>query len=257
VKDRFRIVKELFKEPDSLQLTYGKDTGVSEFNGKGKDPLTKHLIQTVDYSNIPIEYRFNSLGLRCPENTGKKTKMIFAGGSFCFGTGVNVEDTYAYLLAKKLDADYINLSDVDSLTELVEPLSKFKDYNPDYLVISDTRFISEIGWLRMYILDRTKEDNLKADPETKKFLMECFENHDNDVIKMFESYCRNLFPNAKLLFVYCQRKHFTRDIQFDHFTGLKITSEDVLDLARDNVHPGPKTHDMIARFLIKLLSRDS
>jgi len=257
MKSKFRITKDLYKEPNTVEVSYGKDTGISEYNGKGKDPLTKHLIQDVDYTDKEIKYEFNSIGLRCPETTNKNKRIIFAGGSFCFGTGVNLEDTFAYILSKKINADYINLSDVDSLTELVDSLSKFKDYNPDYLIISDTRFISEIGWLRMYILDRTKEDNLKADPETKKFLMNCFQNHDDDVIKMFEAYCKNLFPNTKLIFVYCKRKHFTRDINFKYFTGLQITSEDVLDIARDNAHPGPKTHNMVAQFLFKLLSNNS
>lgn len=256
MKSKLRISKTLFKEPYKHEYTYGKDNGQIEFKGNGKDPLTAHLKQDVDYSNLLIEYKYNSIGLRCPELSNKSKKIIFAGGSFCFGTGVNLEDTYAYILSKKLNADYINLSDVDSLTELIDPLNKFKDFDPDYVVISDTRFISEIGWLRMYLLDRIKEDNLKADSETKKFLMECFERNDDDVIKMFEAFCKITFPRAKLIFLYCQRKHFTKDIKFEHFMGLKITSNDVIDMARDNLHPGPKTHHMIGEFLFKLLSNN-
>jgi hypothetical protein len=257
MKSKFRITKTLFKQPNSVEFTYGKDNGVSVYRGNGRDPLTAHLIQDVDYSDILIKYEYNSLGLRCPEINGKNKKILFCGGSFCFGTGINLEDTYAYILAKKINADYLNLSDVDSLTELLDPLNKFKDFDPDYIIVSDTRFISEIGWLRMYLIDRIKEENLKADSETKKFLMDCFHKNDDDTIKMFEAYCKVLFPRSKLIFLYCQRKHFTKDIKFNHFMGLKITSQDVIDIARDNLHPGPKTHHMIAEFLFKLLSRDS
>lgn len=56
-----------------------------------------------------VVYKTNDNGFRC-DNFDKQTVILFNGCSHTFGTGINVEDTYASLLAKELDIPYHNVS---------------------------------------------------------------------------------------------------------------------------------------------------
>ena len=51
----------LFKEPFSILKTYGKDDGKNRYRHMGRDPISAHLTQNVDYSKVEIEYKFYSI----------------------------------------------------------------------------------------------------------------------------------------------------------------------------------------------------
>lgn len=55
-----------------------------------------------------IDYSFNSHGFRCDEFSNEDS-IIFLGCSFTAGVGLSLEDTFAYLIAKKLNLKLINL----------------------------------------------------------------------------------------------------------------------------------------------------
>ena len=264
---KYNVNTQLFKKPFTVLNSYGKDSGIIKYKQPGKDPICAHLIQTVNYEGIKIEYQFNEFGLRGPHLENKDKKILFAGGSFCFGTGVNVEQTFPNIISKQLNADYLNVSDVDSLSELITILKDIKEkFKPDYFILSDTRFINEIGWLRLYILDRFPKENQKkigweaiadntvlSNNNIRKFAQHLFEKTDDDTILMFESFCKDLF-DIPMIFVYFDRKNFAnKSFDFKHFKQIKIKAKDVIDMSRDNNHPGPLTHKIIADKILTLL----
>lgn len=67
---------------------------------------------TWEYFNYPFEYRFNKLGHRCVEieDLNFDDYILFTGCSHTGGTGLALEDTYPYILSKKLESGYYNLA---------------------------------------------------------------------------------------------------------------------------------------------------
>lgn len=202
------------------------------------------MIQTTDWSKIDIDYSWNSLGLRGPEpNYSASTKILFAGGSFCLGTGVPVENSFPYVLSKMLDASYINLSDVDCLSDLLNPLKDFKNFNPDIVIINDTRFIQIYGWA---LMDIYKIKNIESKNLYRNIFLEC----DKNFLITFECYVKNLFPKSKIIFSYSERKAFKKiPIDFEFLKIIKMEKSDVVDLGRDNAHPGIQSHKNFAEKL--------
>lgn len=234
--------KTLFKTPNTTDLFYGKDQPDAFRKGaSGTDIFTSGISQTIDWDKKQVEYHWNSLGLRGPEpDYSADNKILFAGGSFSIGTGVPVEDSFPYVLAKKLNASYINLSDADTLSDLIDPLKKFADFNPNTVVISDTRFIQLYGWV---LIDIFKVRNIEGNNLYKQVFLEC----DRNFLLMFESYLKNLFPNATLVLAYCARRAFKMPMPvFEHFKIVKMDRTEMIDLARDNAHPGIETHKAFA-----------
>ena len=94
-----------------------------ELGCSGRDIFTNLPTQDYDWRGNNFTYDWNSFGWRGPEpDFYAKKKMLFAGGSMTLGTGVPVENSCVYLTAKQMGYDYMNMSDYDCLTELVEPL---------------------------------------------------------------------------------------------------------------------------------------
>jgi hypothetical protein len=63
------------------------------------------------YYHPNITYKFNSFGYRMNKELDDidfDNYIAFFGCSFCVGTGLPLEDTYAYRISKELDVDYIN-----------------------------------------------------------------------------------------------------------------------------------------------------
>jgi hypothetical protein len=240
--------KILFKEPNTIQKFYGKDTGYNfKLNEKGTDTLSSHLTQNIDWNEIPIDYRWNSLGLRGPEpDYSAKNKILFLGGSLCIGTGVTVEQSFPDILSKMLNANYINVSDCDAIADFIEPVIKFVDYNPKYVIISDTRFIQSYGWV---LIDLYGKRDLEHTHTYKKL----FKRSDDEFLLMFEAYLKNLFPNSKLILARSLRKSFLKIPEFKHFSVVDFTKTDIVDLARDNAHPGPCTHQIFAKKIYEKL----
>lgn len=241
--------KKLFKEPNSSCKYYGKDVaGTFSLGNAGSDIFTSHISQNTDWSLIDFIYQWNSIGLRGPEPeyTANK-KIIFAGGSLSLGTGVPVEHSFPYILSQKMGASYINLSDVDTLSDLIEPLAQFKNFNPDIVIINDTRFIQLYGWA---LIDIYKMRNVESNPLYKSVFSEC----DKNFLLMFESYLQTLFPNAKLVLAHCVRRAFREMPTFQKMITVKLEKKLVVDIARDNAHPGIESHKNFAEEIYKIIN---
>lgn len=241
------------KEPRVPGLTvqwYGKDQQEKDTT---PEVMTMHLTQTRDWSDAKISYTWNSMGYRGPEpNKHAERKILLAGGSMLLGVGLPLELTLAERLTRHYDADYLNISDYDSLTELTEPLQTLGvDYNPDYVIIGDTRFVVENNWLMAFIKTKLKSHNLELRREDLQFFQQSFDRTNRDILSIFSKFVQSIFPKAKIVFLIAPRKNF----KFE--TGLlnqvTITPEMMIDLSRDNIHPGPDTINLIADAIIRKL----
>ena len=56
-----------------------------------------------------VIYRFNQQGFRSPEFTDKPS-AVFLGCSHTLGLGINIEDTFGYIVSKQLNLEYVNMS---------------------------------------------------------------------------------------------------------------------------------------------------
>ena len=237
-------VKKIFKEPNTEDLWCGKDTlenSVPQIGKPAKDLFTAHMLQ---YEQEPkdVRYKWNSLGLRGPEpNYNADKKMLVAGGSLSLGTGVHVEESFPHVLADMLEADYINISDADAITDLIDPLKQFKDYNPDYVLLSDTRFVQSYSWALVDIYRQKQTENMPA-------YRSIFLESDIHALKLFDYYLKGLFPNAKLILAYTERRAWKSIVpEFSNIIPVPLSKTLIADLSRDNCHPGPKTHYNFAK----------
>lgn len=254
IKSRFFNKADKSRQANTTVYTHGKDTGeVFPVGTVGNDTFTSHLKQTYDYTDVQIEYRFNSYRTRGPEPVNNsKTKILVAGGSFAIGTGVNYSDTFASIVAETLNADHFNLSEYDSLYELIDPLQDIKDaFEPDYVIIQDTRFISEMGWIMKEVLSN-------SDKEKRQFFWEIFDKTNVLELTTMDAWLNQTFPDAKIIWLVPEqrRKHFKNLPDFKYSEKLEYNKSHMVDLARDNVHPGPKSHVNIADIIIKFINEN-
>jgi hypothetical protein len=241
--------KHIFKTPNTIDKFYGKDQlDKFKFGEVGLDVFTSHVTQDVEWNNINFDYSWNSLGLRGSEpNYNCNKKILFAGGSLCVGTGVPVEHSFPDILSNMLNASYINLSDADNISDFIEPIKQFKSFNPDYVVINDTRFIQLYGWA---LIDLYKIRDVENNALYKNVFLEC----DKNFLLMFEAYLKNLFPTSQLILAHCVRRAFKINMSnFEHFKIVRLEREEVVDLARDNTHPGMRTHRVFAEKIYKAI----
>lgn len=241
--------KHIFKDAGTTDLFYGTDQLESfKLNTPGRDSFTQHIIQNTDWSVINFDYKWNSLGLRGPEpDYSAKRKILFAGGSLCVGTGVPLEHSFPHILSDMAESSYINLSDVDTISDLIIPLKKFKNFNPDVVVISDTIFIQYHGWILMQFFKEKSR-------ELKKAYRAVFAENDRNFLLMFDSFLGNLFPNSKIILACCNRKYFKfleNENNYQYMKVVLITQQDIVDLARDNHHAGIASHKLIAEKIFK------
>lgn len=248
-KQRPKYHKVIFHEPNTVDLWNGKDNEENSkpwVGGRGRDIFTSHLTQTGEQFE-KISYAWNSLGLRGPEpNYSANKKIIFGGGSLSLGCGVKLEDSFPFIVAKKFNASYLNFSPADCFTDLIDILIEYKSFSPDYIVLSDTRFIQSYGWgLReIYKIRRLEEE---------KGYRKYFTRADIDCLKMFDYFLKGLFPNTKLILAYCERRAWKSIVpELNNIQKIAFEAkETVVDLARDGFHPGVKSHAIMADKIIK------
>jgi len=243
------IVKE-DRIPGETVLYYGKD---QKEKSTIPESMSLHLKPDTDWNQHTIEYTWNSLGYRGPEpDYSAKHKILFAGGSLLVGCGLPLEGIIPELIVQHYGADYLNISDYDSLTALVDPLRDVGvNYDPDIVIIGDTRFVAENNWLMAYIKTNLKRGNLNIGNQELQFFNETFNKTNNDILKIFEGYVNHLFPRAKVIFLIAPRKNFKFENDIEN--KVTITRDMMIDLSRDNVHPGFKTHQVIAQKLIEAI----
>jgi len=256
--------------PNTVDMFIGKDTFIPKIGDKARDSFTSHLKQSTDYTNIHIDYKWNSLGFRGPEpDYNAKNKILFAGGSFQLGCGVPLENSYPHIIATELNASYINLGPADTITDLVPWLAKYEKFKPQYVILTDTRFIQLYGWLLkdLFNLNELNEKVKTVEPDPGQ--VDGYENHtkfraiyqkiflecDKTCLILLESHIKRLYPNVKIVYVFCHRKTLSTLYKYMHdiftdITPIDLKSNEVTDLARDNMHPGIESHKYFAKKIL-------
>lgn len=205
------------------------------------------------YRNKTITYSFNSNGHRCQEieDIDFDNYVLFSGCSHTEGTGVELEKTYPYLLAKELNCTYYNLalaaSGVDVLEyNLLHWFLTFKK-KPKYVFIQwpdHSRFISLYPGYQ-HILPN---GSWCTTEEEKRFFV-CGENTGFFNARKYVSF--NLIKN--IIDVPIATINLSSLAEYDN-TSLSWKK---MDLARDLSHYGNKSHAKIVEILLQNIKETS
>lgn len=232
----------------------GSPHSIENFAGSDEKSLfDKNLLTKPDdwyYRNKPLTYEFNNLGHRC-KNTydiDLSNYILFFGCSHTMGIGNALEDTFPYLVSKKLNIDYYNLgigaAGPDSMFHnLVTWMNKFSQ-KPKHIIWQ---------WpdLARYATV-TKDNRVKMhgiwekDPEVVNFMVM---GHCNDFhisrMKLIIAYLDQL--NVPITYVSTDAKNKDDPSNTVYYRWIDK------DNARDNMHMGIKSNELLANHLAERL----
>jgi hypothetical protein len=197
------------------------------------------------------------MGLRGPEpNYNSKHRILCAGGSFIFGTGIDLENMWISKLCNKLDdASYINISDSDSVTEVLDPLNEIaKDFRPTCIVLGDARFLDEYGWTWRYLWTSMRKLFGEDQREFANLVRDKLANRNRKTMELLLFYLKEHYK-VPVFFVTVSRKDFNFKGKLKPM-GTTLVHIKPVDLARDNRHPGIQTHENIAQEIFDGLKLD-
>jgi hypothetical protein len=193
------------------------------------------LLNKNNWFNKTISYKFNSNGFRSDEFDSSSDSILFLGCSLTFGTGLCIEDTYNYLIAKSLNLKFFNLglggSSNDTAFRLgyhYIPLLK-----PKVVVLASpeiTRLeLCNNGEIFYY---RPQLTNYQMDRFYKKWI-------SDDTNSLLNCQKNSLAIEGLCLKLGIKFHYFNAP---DLFLHKDIVHE---DYARDLIHPGVKTHHSV------------
>lgn len=240
--------------PNETIKYYGRhDTGNKcKIGENGTDHFTFNAIQELDWDNnaeLDFSYTWNKYGYRGPDDL-TDVGIVFAGGSLLLGTGIPYEMSIPYLLSKKLALNHFNISDFDTLTDMADNLFDFK-LDPKYVILTDFWGVNDTNWLMRFWLRKEKDEKVR------KLVRETFKQSNGKIFKMFELALLQAFPNAQyyILEPNERRKHWFYDYQPTHIKSIQYSKEEMIDLGRDQTHPGPKTHEYLTNKVLEEINK--
>jgi hypothetical protein len=225
------------------------------------------------YKDTPVEYRFNSDGLRMDKDVADVVNndyFLFSGTSFGMGIGINLEDTIPYKISKKLNMDFINftgttfsnklqtLSFFNFLkTDLPLPKILVMDWSPirAYSYMSNNKMLYYCGkHLAKEYSEQYRAFKLLKDTDT--FLVESTINRN-----MIMATCKRL--GIKYLEISLWKDEFTfennlplidvdankEDLNYTYGRDLRIDDNGVYHLG----HPGVGIHNAAAEKILESL----
>jgi len=213
------------------------------------------------YENLEITYDYNSNGHRCKEiDQLNENYILFVGCSTSDGHAEKLEETYPYILSKKLNLDYYNLSLKGSSVNtcyynLTMFLNKVK-IKPKFIVLQWPHFnryalIHKGGQYAVYSpwadfnyeydYDVFKLLHMNELPEShshfyRKLALEFISNFNIKVIEL------NIMADIKLE----KNGYDTTILQWDNIQYFQ-------DVARDLIHAGPITNTIWAEKIAESL----
>jgi hypothetical protein len=233
-----------------------------DWNVNGGEQVTSHIKQTNKYTKDSIKYTFNSVGMRGPEmrdftsiNRCPTNRILHIGASFAFGFGVNEHETYPHYLNKIVNGCYWNVSPANTIFQVVDILEDLiEQVSPTAITITTPRFIQDFDFLTKTFRDTINDSELsRMFLETKMTSKKSIQNWLVKYLNLL-----SIRHNIKIIFVnhgYKYWKDFKRPIIENQNLIFKDLSyaDQFVDLSRDCRHPGPKSHEMFAEYLFKLL----
>lgn len=194
------------------------------------------------YRTAKIDYKFNSYGHRCKDisELNWNNYILFTGCSHSQGVGLELEKTYPYLVAQKDVCDYYNLGVSATGIDVVEynlSLWFFKySKKPKAVIIQwpdHSRFVSQYPGYDHLI----PNGSWTTDDFSKKMLVAGEDSGFFNARKYL-----NYLSIHNVIDVPILQYNFGAQATYDHYE--KVFKK--IDLARDFLHFGVKTHEAIA-----------
>ena len=227
------------KKTNTILKWYPNDTEeLFIINKRKNDPML------TPWLNKEILYSLNDYGFRTPQKfkglqDKKNKRLVVFGCSFTFGIGINLEDTWGYLMAKELGYELFNLSvpggSMDSASRVALVwLDKIK---PDLVILQQPELSRREYVNGTYILP--------AGVWNEKWFknVRVFWDEKDDELNYIKNkqIIRSIYPNF-----YEFRREYILDVDVDWIRRH-------LNLGRDLQHDGPKFHKKLAKQLTKIL----
>lgn len=202
-------------------------------------PKKLKKLQENNWIDCGLTYRFNSHGFRTDEFDSTQSRFLVLGCSFTFGEGLHQEQIWCELVAKSLDLPCWNLGVYGSSNSSMFRLAEYwiPRLKPKFVILQKTyenRFeiLYESGRAETYTPNSTNHANAA---EILKDWWSFDENSQIDARKN-ELAIRQICANYHIPIVVIEQTMFWPQ----------------LDLSRDLLHAGPKTHERVSK---KLLSQ--
>lgn len=172
-----------------------------------------------DNSGI-IEYKFNNNGFRNSTDFLKNPDIIFAGGSISFGIGLSNDDCYKTIVSTTLNKSYWDLSYA----------GEYYDNNMIYTtVLAMHKIVGDVPVVIQWVSD------LRSDSISKK-------------IYSYIDQLNTLFSKCIHIFIDGRESKQSLDLRY-----FGLANPIWIDTAACGTHPGKKTHQGIAKMILREL----
>lgn len=173
--------------------------------------------------------------------------VIFAGTSHTRGVGVDVQESYPYLVSKYFNYDYVNLSISATGTDVIEHnllvwSYLYKDTPPKYVFVEwppEERYVAKYPGYDNYI----PVGNWSDDENVKQLLVTGKKIFDNKLIMLY-NLCRAIFKCPVIDVRYAS-------LVSEHVDNTNMIWIQRLDRGTDNQHPGPESHKDVSKKIIE------
>ena len=201
----------------------------------------KSLLEKYNWISTKLSYKFNSEGFRTEEFYNKKGGIMFLGCSYTFGIGLPLDKTFPHIVSDELKIHHFNLA---------LPASS-----------NDTAFRLADLWINRL------EPGLVIllSPLPDRFELLCHETKSNEDVSRFITTMDQLADNSDHLWIENEqnglinrRKNKLAIQKICDDRGIRFLHDDsenlnVVDFARDLLHPGVESNRMFAKKLINQL----
>ena len=202
------------------------------------DLVENDKLKALGWDKEYIYYKFNQYGFRS-EEFQPDNNICFLGCSITFGASLNIEDTFSHIVSTELQMNNCNLGKGGGSMDTVFRIASYwlPKLRPKITVIVST------GKERSEYYDT----NLKRHQP----LLPNMHNDDSwylNYLRNENNYNVNFLKNKYALYELCKEID-TSLIWIDHSEGFGQK----LDLARDLLHPGKKSHRLMAQDILKCI----
>jgi len=195
----------------------------------------------------PGTIRLSSFRCKPIQDIDFNNYVLFTGTSHTEGLGVDVEESFPYLVSKYFNYDYFNLAIGGTGTDVVEHnllvwSYLFKDRQPQYVFIEwppEERYAAKYPGYENYI----ETGNWSEDPNAVDLLIKGK--------KVFENRSLMLYNLASSLFKCPIINLRYSSLVSEHLDNSNMIWIQRLDRGTDDSHPGPKSHKDLSKKIIE------
>jgi len=195
----------------------------------------------------PGTIRLSSFRCKPIQDIDFNNYVLFTGTSHTEGLGVDVEESFPYLVSKYFNYDYFNLAIGGTGTDVVEHnllvwSYLFKDRQPQYVFIEwppEERYAAKYPGYENYI----ETGNWSEDPNAVDLLIKGK--------KVFENRSLMLYNLASSLFKCPIINLRYSSLVSEHLDNSNMIWIQRLDRGTDDSHPGPKSHKDVSKKIIE------